>query len=40
MFRWIKETYQEYKDWIRVDILMYALLILMVILYGVYKLLS
>jgi hypothetical protein len=37
MFRWLKETYLKYKEWVRVDLLMYALLILMVILYGIYK---
>jgi hypothetical protein len=38
MMQWLKETYQKYKEWVRVDLLMYALLILMVILYGLYKL--
>jgi hypothetical protein len=38
MIRWIKETYQKYKDWVRVDLVMYALLILMVIFYGLYTL--
>jgi hypothetical protein len=37
MFRWFKETYVRYKEWLRVDLLMYLLLILMVILYGIYK---
>lgn len=40
MFNWFKETYQKYKEWVRVDLLMYALLILMVILYGIYKALT
>jgi len=38
MFRWFKETYLKYKEWVRVDMMMYALLIFMVILYGIYKL--
>jgi hypothetical protein len=40
MFRWLKESYEKYKEWVRVDLLMYALLILMVILYGIYKALT
>ncbi len=38
MFHWFKETYSKYKEWLRIDLLMYALLILMIILYGLYKL--
>jgi hypothetical protein len=38
MLKWLKETYHQYREWIRVDMLMYALLILMIVLYGIYKL--
>ena len=38
MLKWLKETYYQYREWIRVDMLMYALLILMIVLYGIYKL--
>lgn len=40
MLRWLKETYNQYREWVRVDMLMYALLILMVIIYGIYKLID
>jgi hypothetical protein len=40
MLRRLKESYEKYKEWVRVDLLMYALLILMVILYGIYKALT
>lgn len=33
MFKKLKELYQEYKPYVRVDLLMYAALILMIIIY-------
>lgn len=33
MFRKIKELYNEYKPYIRVDLIMYGVMILMIILY-------
>jgi hypothetical protein len=35
MFKRLKEFYEEYKPYIRVDIIMYAVLILLIILYFV-----
>jgi hypothetical protein len=35
MFRKIKELYKEYKPYIRVDLIMYGVMILMIILYFV-----
>ena len=37
MFRWLKETYFKYKEWVRVDLLMYLFFILMIIAYALYK---
>ncbi len=36
MFRKIKEMYQEYKAYVRVDLVMYGVMILLVIIYVVY----
>ncbi|HEY9045465.1 MAG TPA: hypothetical protein VIN08_06195 [Ohtaekwangia sp.] len=33
MFKRIKELYQQYKPYVRVDLIMYASLILMIIIY-------
>ena len=33
MFRKLKELYQEYKAYVRVDLIMYAVLILLIIIY-------
>jgi hypothetical protein len=33
MFRKLKELYEEYKPYVRVDLIMYASLILMIIFY-------
>lgn len=38
MFRKIKEMYQEYKAYVRVDLVMYGVMILLVIIYVVYTL--
>ncbi len=36
MFRKLKELYQEYKEYVRVDLIMYGVMILLIILYFVY----
>jgi hypothetical protein len=36
MFKKLRELYQEYKPYVRVDLIMYAVLILLIILYGIY----
>ncbi|HEU5289957.1 MAG TPA: hypothetical protein VFU05_04885 [Cyclobacteriaceae bacterium] len=33
MFKRLKELYQQYKPYVRVDLIMYGVLILMIILY-------
>ena len=33
MLKKLKELYQQYKDYVRVDLIMYGVLILMIILY-------
>ncbi len=38
MFRKLKEMYQEYKAYVRVDLVMYGVMILLVILYVIYTL--
>lgn len=40
MFRKLKALYQEYKPYIRVDLIMYAVLILLIILYFIITLLT
>jgi len=37
MFRKLRELYKEYKPYVRVDLIMYAVLILMIILYFIYS---
>lgn len=37
MFRKLRELYNEYKAYVRVDLLMYGVLIAMVILYFIYS---
>jgi len=39
MFRRLRELYNEYKEWVRVDLVMYAVMLLMILLYGIYTLL-
>ncbi len=39
MFRKLKELYEEYKAYVRVDLVMYAVMILLIILYAAYTLL-
>lgn len=36
MFKKIKELYREYKDYVRVDLIMYGVMILLIILYFIY----
>ena len=38
MFKKLIELYKEYKAYVRVDLIMYAVMILMIILYGIYTL--
>jgi hypothetical protein len=37
MFRKLKELYNEYKPYVRVDLIMYGVLILLIILYGIFS---
>lgn len=37
MFKRLKELYQQYKPYVRVDLVMYAVLILMIILYFIFN---
>lgn len=36
MFRKLRELYHEYRDYVRVDLVMYAVMILLILLYGIY----
>ena len=38
MFRKLKELYVQYKEYVRVDLVMYAVMIVLIILYGIYTL--
>ena len=38
MFNRLKELYREYKPYVRVDLIMYGVLILMIILYAIISL--
>ena len=40
MFRKLKELYEEYKAYVRVDLVMYAVMILLIFIYALYTLLS
>ncbi len=35
MIKWIRELYGQYKEYVRVDLLMYGVLILMILIYVV-----
>lgn len=37
MFKKIKELYDQYREWVRVDLIMYATMIFGLILYVIYK---
>jgi hypothetical protein len=36
MFKKLKELYREYKEYVRVDLIMYGVMILLIILYFIY----
>lgn len=36
MIKKIKELYNEYRAYVRVDLIMYGVMILMIIVYGIY----
>gem|GEM_PF-1314480 len=36
MFNWFKRAYENYREYIKVDLAMYALLILMILIYLLY----
>jgi hypothetical protein len=38
MFRKLKDFYSQYKEYVRVDLVMYAVMIVLIILYGIYTL--
>jgi hypothetical protein len=38
MFKKLKDSYQQYKAYVRVDLIMYGVMILMIILYAIYTL--
>jgi type II secretory pathway component PulM len=38
MFRRLKELYQQYKPYVRVDLVMYGVLLLLIVLYFIYSL--
>ena len=40
MFKKLLELYREYKDYVRVDLVMYGVMLLLIILYAVYTLLA
>ena len=40
MWKKLKGFYEEYKDYVRVDLVMYAVMILLIILYAVFTLLA
>lgn len=40
MFRKLKELYEEYKAYVRVDLVMYAVMILLIFIYVLYTLLA
>ena len=37
MFKRVKEFYQQYREYVRVDLVMYGVMILMIILYFLYS---
>jgi hypothetical protein len=40
MFKKIKELYREYKEYVRVDLIMYGVMILLIILYFIFTTVS
>ena len=39
MFKKLKDIYQQYKEYVRVDLVMYGVMILLIILYFIYSVL-
>ncbi|WP_262511778.1 hypothetical protein [Pseudochryseolinea flava] len=37
MIKKIRELYKEYRAYVRVDLIMYGVMILMIIMYGIYS---
>jgi len=37
MFKKLKDMYQQYKEYVRVDLVMYGVMILLIILYFIYS---
>ena len=37
MFRKLKDLYRQYKDYVRVDLVMYAVMILLIFIYLIYS---
>ncbi|MFM8741527.1 MAG: hypothetical protein ACKOC0_15190 [Cytophagales bacterium] len=37
MFKQLKYLYQKYKDYVRVDVIMYVVMILLILLYFIYE---
>jgi hypothetical protein len=40
MFRRLRELYQEYKAYVRVDLVMYGVMILLILLYVIFSILT
>jgi len=40
MFRKIIELYKEYKPYVRIDLVMYGVMILLIIIYAIYMLIA
>lgn len=40
MFKKLKELYREYKPYVRVDLIMYGVMILLIIIYFIYTVLA
>lgn len=40
MFRKLRELYREYKAYVRVDLIMYGVMILLIIIYFIYSVLQ
>lgn len=38
VFRKFKELYREYREWVRVDLIMYAVMIILILAYALYTL--
>ncbi len=40
MFKRLRELYQEYREYVRVDLVMYAVMILLILLYVIFSVLA